>query len=219
MVLDRSEVLERTRAHVREAMQDDTTGHDWWHTERVAHVAIRIASEEGADAYVVELAALLHDLADWKLMGGDLSAGPRAARTWLESLQVESPVVDHVCEIVAGVSFKGAGVPTPMRTVEGMAVQDADRLDAIGAIGIARVFAYGGSSGRAIHDPDYHPQAHDSFEAYKNNANPSVAHFYEKLLLLKDRMNTRAGKRIAQGRHDFMEAYLERFYKEWNGEA
>ncbi len=217
--MEKAEIVKRTRDHVQQAMAGDATGHDWWHTERVVRVARRIAREERADEFVAELAALLHDLEDWKLAGGDASAAPRAARAWLSGLAVEPEVIDHVCDIIANVSFKGAGVPTPMRTKEGMAVQDADRLDAIGAIGIARVFAYGGSSGRAIHDPDYTPRLHDSFEEYKVNANPSIAHFYEKLLLLKDRMNTATGRRIAEGRHAFMVEYLDRFYREWDGDA
>lgn len=200
-------------------MRDDATGHDWWHTDRVVRIALRIAEDEGADAVVVELAALLHDLEDWKLAGGDATAAPRAARALLERLGADASIVDQVCEIVAGVSFKGAGVPTPMRTIEGKVVQDADRLDAIGAIGIARVFAYGASAGRAIHDPDFVPRAHSSFEEYKSAPSPSIAHFYEKLLLLKDRMNTSTGRRLAQNRHAFMEEYLRRFYSEWNGEA
>ncbi len=200
-------------------MQGDTSGHDWWHTHRVVQTALRIAGEEGADPFVVELAALLHDLADWKLAGGDESAGPRVARQWLEGLGADGNAVDHVCEIVGGVSFKGAGVPTPMRTAEGRVVQDADRLDAIGAIGIARTFAYGGHAGREIHNPAAVPCQHGSFEEYKNSTSPTTLHFHEKLLLLKDRMNTPAGRRIAGERHDFMKEYLDRFYREWEGKA
>jgi uncharacterized protein len=210
--------VEKTRAHVREALSGDASGHDWWHTDRVVRVALRIAREEGADHYVVELAALLHDLADWKFAGGDESAGPRAAREWLESLEADPAVIDHVCEIVAGVSFKGAGVATPMRTVEGMAVQDADRLDALGAIGIARAFAYGGRIGSALHDPDFAPRLHGSFEEYKKGGSPTTAHFHEKLFLLKDRMLTSTGRRLAGERHRFMEQFIDRFEKEWAGE-
>ena len=184
----------------------------------MVRVALRIASEEGADLYVVELAALLHDLADWKFAGGDEHAGPRAAREWLQSMGVQPDVVDHVCDIVAGVSFKGAGVPTPMGTVEGMAVQDADRLDALGAIGVARAFAYGGRIGSPLHDPSFEPRLHASFEEYKRSGSPTTAHFYEKLLLLKDRMHTNTGRRLAEARHGFMEQYLSHFFKEWDGE-
>lgn len=196
-------------------MRDDATGHDWWHTDRVVRLSLRIASEEGADSFVVELAALLHDLADWKLVGGDEKAGPRVARQWLEGLGVEGPTVVHVCDIVGSVSFKGAGVPTPMRSVEGMAVQDADRLDALGAIGIARTFAYGGHAGHPIYDPESEPTPHATFDEYRESKGSTVAHFYEKLLLLKDRMNTPTGKRIAAERHAFMEQFLDRFFREW----
>jgi uncharacterized protein len=185
---------------------------------RVRRVALRLAREEGADLYVVELAALLHDLADHKFHGGDETAGPRAARAWLQSLGAEEAVIAHVAAIIAGVSYKGAGVATPMETPEGRVVQDADRLDAIGAIGIARTFAYGGSRGRPMHEPDAEPEAHGSFAAYKASTGPTINHFHEKLLLLRDRMNTDAARRMAEGRHRFMEHFLERFHAEWEGE-
>lgn len=213
----RAEVLARTEAHVRREMSGEGTGHDWWHVHRVRRTALRLAGEEDADPYVVELAALLHDIADHKFHGGDHTAGPRAARAWLESAGAEAEVIDHVCEIIAALSFKGAGVPTPMRTPEGAVVQDADRLDAIGAIGIARAFAYGGSRGRPLHDPEAAPEMHDSFEAYKAGSGATTAHFHEKLLLLRDRMNTAAARRIADGRHRYMEEYLARFQAEWDG--
>jgi uncharacterized protein len=167
---------------------------------------------------VVELAALLHDVADWKFAGGDHDAGPRAARAWLESLGVAKETVDQVCEIVAGMSFKGAGVKTAMTSLAGQCVQDADRLDALGAIGIARAFAYGGYKGQGLYDPAAPPTLHDSFEAYKQGASTTINHFYEKLLLLQDRMNTTAGKRLAAGRHRYMELYLEQFFAEWEGQ-
>lgn len=214
----RAEVLERTRAHVREAMSGEGTGHDWWHVHRVTRTALRLARDEGADPYVVELAALLHDVADHKFHGGDETAGPRAARAWLQPLGVDGATVDHVCAIIAGLSFKGAGVATPMETVEGRVVQDADRLDAIGAIGIARAFAYGGSRGRPLHDPEHAVERHDSFAAYKASAGPTINHFHEKLLLLRERMNTAAARRVAEGRHRFMETFLARFHAEWEGE-
>lgn len=210
-------ILEKTRDHVRQLLADDSAGHDWHHVDRVCRTALTIAREEGADPVVVELAALLHDVADWKFAGGDHRAGSKAARAWLEGLQTPSAVVEHVCEIIDQLSFKGAGVQTPMSTLEGQCVQDADRLDAIGAIGIGRAFAYGGYKGRLMHDPAVPPQLHDSFEAYKKNTGPTLNHFYEKLLLLKDRMNTAAGKRLAEGRHRFMEQYLEQFLAEWDG--
>jgi len=184
---------------------------------RVWKTAVRIGKEEGVDLFVVQLAALLHDVADWKFTGGDDSAGERAATEWLRGLGVEQSVISHVCSIITALSFRGAGVPTPMVSREGMVVQDADRLDALGAIGVARVFAYGAHRGQQIHDPDVLPGHHATFEEYKQGNSTSINHFYEKLLLLKDRMNTEAGKRIAGERHAFMVQYLERFFDEWNG--
>ncbi len=216
--LSRAGVLARTEAHVRREMSGEGTGHDWWHVHRVRQTALRLAREEGADPYVTELAALLHDIADHKFHGGDETAGPRAARAWLESLGAEREVIDHVASIIAGISYKGSGVATPMETMEGKVVQDADRLDAIGAIGIARTFAYGGSRGRPMHEPDAAPEAHGSFAAYKASTGPTINHFHEKLLLLRDRMNTDAARRMAEGRHRFMERFLERFHAEWEGE-
>jgi uncharacterized protein len=145
------------------------------------------------------------------------TAGPRAAREWLARFNVEPAIVDHVCEIVAGVTFKGAGVATPMRTLEGQVVQDADRLDALGAVGIARTFAYGGHKGQTMHDPALPPTPHQSFGDYKKNSRSTINHFYEKLLLLKDRMHTAAGRRMAEARHQFMEQFLEQFFAEWDG--
>lgn len=210
-------VLEETEAFVRERMEGEGSGHDWWHVHRVRQTALRLAEAEGADPYVVELAALLHDVADWKFHDGDETAGPRAAREWLEGRGVDGETVRHVAEIIAELSFKGAGVPTPMSTREGEVVQDADRLDAIGAIGVARAFAYGGSRGRLLHDPAALPEAHASFEAYRAGRGPTVNHFHEKLLLLRDRMNTPAARRVAEERHRYMEGFLERFFREWEG--
>lgn len=214
---DRGELLRRTAAYVRTAMEGEGTGHDWWHVDRVRRMALRLAREEGADAYVVELAALLHDVADHKFHGGDETAGPRAARAWLTEAGADDGTVAHVERIVAELSFKGAGVPTPMSTREGAVVQDADRLDALGAIGIARTFAYGGSRGRPLHEPDAAPELHDSFDSYKAGTGPTINHFHEKLLLLRERMNTPAARRIADARHAYMEAFLARFHAEWDG--
>lgn len=211
------EKISLTVAHVKHKLSGDTTGHDWFHIERVWKMARRIGEEEDADPIVVELAALLHDIADWKFHNGDETTGPRAAREWLESTGVDKETIRHVCSIIAGMSFKGAGVDTTMPTLEGRVVQDADRLDAIGAIGIARAFAYGGHKGRELHNPSIEPRLHATFEQYKSNAGPTVNHFYEKLLLLKERMNTETGKRIAEERHQYMEEYLVRFIDEWNG--
>lgn len=211
-------MIQKTADHVRGLLAGDSSGHDWFHIERVRNTALTISREEGANLFLVELAALLHDVADWKFAGGDHEAGPRAARQWMESIGVEPAVVHQVCDIIANLSFKGAGVATPMRSLEGQIVQDADRLDALGAIGIARTFAYGGHKGQAMHDPAIPPQMHTTFEAYKHNVGTTINHFYEKLLLLKDRMNTATGKRLAAERHVFMERYLEQFLAEWQGE-
>ena len=216
--MNERDIIQKTTDHVRGLLSGEGSGHDWFHVERVCRIALRIGREEGADLFAIELAALLHDVADWKFAGGDHEAGPRAARNWLTSLHVSPAVIDLVCEIIAGLSFKGAGVETPIATLAGQCVQDADRLDALGAIGVARAFAYGGHKGRALYDPAIPPEPHASFEAYKKNAGPTINHFYEKLLLLKDRMNTATGKRLAADRHRFLERFLEQFFAEWQGE-
>ena len=210
-------ILKLTEEHVKNILSGDGSGHDWWHICRVRKIAVQIAARENADLFVVQLGALLHDIADWKFNDGDFNAGPKLAREWLEKLQVGEDIISQVCEIIKGVSFKGAGVPARMSTTEGMIVQDADRLDAIGAIGIARTFAYGGHRGQEIYNPDVRPERHDSFEEYKNCTGSTINHFYEKLLLLKDLMNTETARRMAVERHSYMEQFLERFYKEWDG--
>ena len=210
-------VLENTAEHVRQASLGESSGHDWWHVYRVWKMALRLGETEGADLLTVQLAALLHDIADWKFHAGDLSAGPRAARVWLEAQLVGAPVVAHVCAIIERVSFKGAGVLTEMPSIEGRVVQDADRLDALGAIGIARAFAYGGHDGRPLHDPASAPVLHESAEAYRNDRGSTINHFHEKLLLLKDRMQTRTGRAVAEIRHAYMMSYLQQFHAEWQG--
>jgi uncharacterized protein len=210
-------LIDRTASHVQEVLAGDGTGHDWWHVYRVWKNAQRIGQAERTDMLVVELAALLHDIADWKLNDGDSTVGPRIARTWLDSQNVDSAISDRVCEIIAGISFKGASVETPPLSLDGQVVQDADRLDAMGAIGIARAFAYGGSKGRAIHDPAAKPIEHRTAEEYLKSGGTTINHFHEKLLLLQDRMNTATGKAMARNRHRFMEDYLKRFYQEWEG--
>jgi uncharacterized protein len=185
-----NDIIPRTAAHVQEALSGDGTGHDWWHVHRVWKTAQRIGRAEGADMLVVELAALLHDIADWKLNDGDSAVGPRLAKEWLDSQGLEPAVTDHVCQIIAGISFKGAGVEQPSLSLEGQVVQDADRLDAMGAIGIARAFAYGGAKGRMIYDLAAKPAEHRTAEEFLKNGGTTINHFYEKLLLLRDRMNT-----------------------------
>lgn len=214
---DISRLIQQTADFIRQRLKDDASGHDWWHIDRVRRNAVLLAQAEGADAGVCELAALLHDIADWKFHGGDEQAGPMAARAWLESQSADDRVIEQVCDIIAGVSYKGAGVATAMPTLEGRCVQDADRLDAIGAIGVARAFAFGGHFGRLMYDPDHPPELHASFEAYKTKSGPTINHFYEKLLLLKDRMQTETGRKLAEERHRFLETFLERFFAEWNG--
>lgn len=215
--MDKEEIIKQTEEHIKTELSGEGSGHDWWHIYRVWKSAIHISEEEGADLFIVQLAALLHDIADWKFHNGDDNVGPKLARGWLEKLQVDEQIVFHVCEIIKDMSFKGAGVRSFMKTKEGMIVQDADRLDAIGAIGIARTFAYGGHKGREIYNPNIRPELHDSFEKYKNGTGPTINHFYEKLLLLKDLMNTKTAKNMAEGRHAFMKQYLDRFYDECNG--
>lgn len=211
--------IAETKRHVEAEMSGEGTGHDWWHVERVWNNAKLIARGESVDMVVVELAALLHDIADYKFHDGDETIGPETARKWLQRLSVDSVTIDHVCEIIMHLSFKGAETRSLIRTREGMVVQDADRLDAIGAIGVARTFAYGGHKGREIYNPEIPPVLHQTSQDYKSGESPTVNHFYEKLLLLKDRMNTEAAKEIATERHEFMETFLSQFYREWNGEA
>jgi uncharacterized protein len=209
-------VIERTADYVRNVLAGDSSGHDWWHIERVWKTAIALAEREAADRYIVELAALLHDVDDWKLRPNAAGAGPALARAWMERCGVEPAVVGAVCDIIEHMSFKGAGVSTPMHTREGMVVQDADRLDALGAIGIARAFAYGGHKGRPLHDPQALPQLHASFEQYQANQGTTINHFYEKLLLLQDRMNTETARAIARKRTEYMRVFLDEFLREWD---
>ncbi|MCA9484495.1 MAG: HD domain-containing protein [Nitrospina sp.] len=208
--------IQKAHDFARGHFGEDGSGHDWWHVHRVWNTAIYLAEEEKANRTVVEIAALLHDVADWKLADGGEEAGMQQICDLLTD-EVDGKELDHVCAIIRSLSFKGAGVATPMATLEGKIVQDADRLDAIGAIGIARAFAYGGNRNRLIHDPDKPPVMHESFEAYKKNKGASINHFYEKLLLLKDRINTDAGRKMAEERHRFMETYLDQFFREWEG--
>ncbi|MFC5403342.1 HD domain-containing protein [Cohnella soli] len=199
----------------RAKLHKDSSGHDWWHIDRVVRTARTIAREEGADSFVCELAALLHDMADEKL-NDDPRAAEQELERWLANSGADDEVVSHVLEIIRTMSFKG-GARAPMKTKEGKVVQDADRLDAIGAVGISRVFAYSGAKSRPIHDPELKPRERMTEEEYRNGKDTAINHFYEKLLKLKGLMNTVAGKRLAEERHAFMETYLERFYAEWDG--
>jgi uncharacterized protein len=213
-----NELIQIVAAHIRQQFEGEGSGHDWHHINRVWKLARRIGQAEGANLEIVELGALLHDIADWKFTGGDEAVGPLEAEKLLKRLGVEPGTILQVVDIVKTISFKGAGVQTPMRTLDGKCVQDADRLDAIGAIGIARCFAYGGHAGRTLYEPDAVPVLHASADAYKASKAASLNHFYEKLLLLKDRMNTATGKAIAEERHLFMVAFEQQFLAEWRGE-
>lgn len=213
------DIVARTAEHVRRVLAEESTGHDWWHVYRVWRTSERLGREEEADGLVVALAALVHDLGDAKLTGFEPTLADHPARSLLESLGAPAQVVEHVVAIACDLSFKGAGVPTPMATVEGRVVQDADRLDALGAIGIARAFAYGGSRGRPLYTPGEEPVLHQSLRDYRESRASTINHFHEKLLLLKERMNTPSGRRLAEGRHAFLEAFLEEFHREWEGEA
>ena len=214
--MDKELIINKTKEYIRERMEGEATGHDWWHVLRVYKTSKYIGSKENADMFVVELAALLHDISDWKFNNGDSSVGAKLASQWLKTLDVEEGVISKIADIIKTLSFKGGTQSSYQQTIEGKVVQDADRLDAIGAIGIARTFAYGGFKGREIYSPDLSPETYSDFEEYKNSKGTTINHFYEKLLLLKDLMNTETGKTIAKQRHEFMESYLTQFYKEWN---
>ena len=211
-------VVANTVQYVKKKLHGECSGHDWWHIYRVWKMALYIAIREGADRYIVQLAALLHDVEDWKFIDKKEQIGQGEIYEWLVSQKLNAKTIKRICEITQSVSYKGAEVNTTMRTLEGKVVQDADRLDAIGAIGIARAFAFGGANNREMHNPDIHPVMHKSFEEYKKNQSTSINHFYEKLLLLKDRMNTETAKHLANERHRFMEFYLRQFFAEWHGE-
>lgn len=207
------EVLFQTENYVKEYFQDEGSGHDWWHIHRVRNLALNISEQEGGNVFIIELAALLHDLDDWKLVNpGDESR----TEAWLKSINILQNEATKIIEIIEQVSFKGAGVETKAILIEAKIVQDADRLDAIGAIGIARTFAYGGNKSRLMFDPDIKPEMHQSFDAYQKTTAPTINHFYEKLLLLKDRLNTKTAINIAKARHLFMEDFLKQFFDEWN---
>ena len=207
-------IIEKTATFVKNKFLGEGSGHDWWHIDRVWKNAIKIGSQEKADMFIVQLGALLHDIADWKFYDGDEDVGPKVAREFLSPLNISEKIIEHVCQIIKDISFKGICTQSKMKTIEGMVVQDADRLDAMGAIGVARVFTYGGFKQREIYNSEIKPVKHETSEQYKNNTSPSINHFYEKLLFLKDLMNTTAGKIEGQKRHDFMMQYLHQFFYE-----
>lgn len=217
--MSNSEIIEKTTSFVKETLKDAEGGHDWFHIQRVLNNARLIAQGEQANELIIELGALLHDIADSKFHEGDENIGPAKASDFLRTLDVSEEVIDHVIKIIKNISFKGGNVNQEFSSPELNIIQDADRLDAIGAIGIARTFNYGGFKNRPIYDPAIEPNLNMTKEEYKASNAPTINHFYEKLLLLKDRMNTESGRRIAADRHAFMVEYLNQFYAEWNGEA
>ncbi|MFD1630386.1 HD domain-containing protein [Pseudopedobacter beijingensis] len=211
-------IVVQTIEFVKKELEQAESGHDWFHIERVWKMAKRLAAEEDhVNALVVELAALLHDIADAKFHNGNEDIGPTKARDFLSSIEVEDMVVNHVENIIRNMSFKTQLGEVCFSSLEMDVVQDADRLDAMGAIGIARTFNYGGFKNRPIYDPAVSPKLNQSKEEYKNSTAPTINHFYEKLLLLKDKMNTETGRALAKERHQFMLQYLQQFYSEWEG--
>ena len=214
--MNKSEILNNTVEIVKQKLKDAEAGHDWFHIERVWKNARKIAQTENCDIFIVEIAALLHDIADSKFNDGNEEIGPETAKNILESLNLDEESINNVVQIIRNISFKGGHKYSDFNSVELQIVQDADRLDAIGAIGIARAFNYGGFKNRTLYDPEIKPDLNMSKEAYKKSAAPTINHFYEKLLLLKDLMNTESGKKLAEERHRFMEQFLDQFYKEWN---
>jgi uncharacterized protein len=217
--MSHTDLIQHTMRFVKDQLSDAEGGHDWFHIERVYKNALLIAKTEQVDPLIVSLGALLHDIADSKFHNGNEAIGPQLAENWLSSQNTDPKVIDHVVQIIKNISFKGGNEVQSFRSRELEVVQDADRLDAIGAIGIARTFNYGGYKNMKIYDPSIPPQLDMTKEEYKNSKAPTINHFYEKLLLLKDRMNTETGRRLAEKRHAYMEGYLDQFYKEWHGKV
>jgi len=217
--MNQEKVIQNTIDFVKETLKDAEGGHDWFHIERVFKNTILISKEENVNIFVVSLAALLHDIADPKFFNGDESIGPKVAQEFLETQKVDEKTINHIITIIKHISFKNSFDKKQQRftSKELEVVQDADRLDAIGAIGIARCFNYGGFKNRALYHPEILPNLNMTKEEYKNSDAPTINHFYEKLLLLKDKMNTDSAKKIAEHRHVFMEKFLKQFYDEWNG--
>jgi uncharacterized protein len=213
--MTKEEIIKEVQDYIKSDSQGDSSGHDWWHVFRTWKMAKEIAKKEGGDLFVIELGALLHDIGDWKF-NDDPKAGSKKARELLEKLKVEEPVIAYVCDIVDNVSFKGAKMENGIKTLEGKIVQDADRLDALGAIGVARTFAFGGSANRELYIPEFKPSFEKVAYSIKDKRlGGSLNHFYEKLLLIKDMLNTKTAKKIAGPRHKFLEMYLKEFLKEW----
>lgn len=216
--MNKKKIVSKAMADLRHKFVKESSGHDWWHIERVFNNAIAIAKKErGADLFIVQLGALFHDVADYKFHSGDDKVGGKVAAQWLTRAGVDAETIKNIVHIVDNVSFKGIGVKPSMRSIEGKIVQDADRLDAIGALGIARAFAYGGNKKRPLYNPEGKARTHKNFDSYKKGSDSTIHHFYEKLLHLKNLMNTKTGKKMAAQRHKFIENYLKEFYAEWRG--
>lgn len=215
--MNREQIIQNTIEFVKNTLKGAEGGHDFFHIERVYKNALLIAKNEKVDEFVVSLGALLHDIADSKFYDGDEAIGPQKARVFLESQQVLEEIITHIEKIITNISFKGGNFKQNFTSPELNVIQDADRLDAIGAVGIARCFNYGGFKNRELYNPEVPPNLKMTKEEYKKSTAPTINHFYEKLLLLKDKMNTTTGKAIAEQRHAYMEGFLEQFYKEWNG--
>jgi uncharacterized protein len=215
--MNTQQIIKNTEEFVKNTLKNAEGGHDWFHILRVRNNAKLISKNENVDEFVVELGALLHDIADSKFHNGDETVGPKIAREFLESQQVDDSIIIHIENIISNISFKGGNFEQKFNSPELEVIQDADRLDAIGAIGIARTFNYGGFKNRPLYNPEIPPNLNQTKEAYKKSEAPTINHFYEKLLLLKDRMNTVTGRKIAVDRHLYMEHFLAQFYDEWEG--
>ncbi|WP_438710479.1 HD domain-containing protein [Aquimarina muelleri] len=211
------QIISKTILFVKDKLSGAEGGHDWFHIQRVFKNALLISEGEKVNLFIVSLGALLHDIADSKFHEGDETIGPKVATEFLNTLKISNDVIEHVIKIIENISFKGGNTDQKFKSPELDVIQDADRLDAIGAIGVARCFNYGGFKNRVLYDPEIAPNLSMSKEEYKSSKAPTINHFYEKLLLLKDRMNTQTGKGLAEKRHVFMEQFLEQFYKEWEG--
>ena len=214
--MNRDQIIENTIEFVKEKLAGDSSGHDWWHIYRVWNISKKLQEKEGGDLFIIELAALLHDVADWKFNENE-DKGLKLVNDWMKNQSVSNEISKQVLYIIENISFKGAGVKDNMQTIEGKIVQDADRLDAIGAVGIGRTFAFGGKYGSEMYNPNVEIVFHDNFEQYKKSKGTTINHFYEKLLLLKDRMNTETANKLAAERHLYMEQFLKQFHSEWDG--
>ncbi|MCF6167691.1 HD domain-containing protein [Lutibacter sp.] len=215
--MNKQQIISNTQTFVKATLKNAEGGHDWFHILRVWNNSKLIAQHENVDLFIVELGALLHDIADSKFHNGDETIGPKIASDFLKSQQISAKIIMHIEHIISNISFKGGNFKQKFTSPELDVIQDADRLDAIGAIGVARCFNYGGFKNRVLYDPEIPPKLNQTKEEYKNSKAPTINHFYEKLLLLKEKMNTQTGKKIAEERHTYMEVFLQQFYDEWNG--